>query len=86
MQACSQIALLAIGAAVMSIVRWLKNKESSPLLSVGDASTSAANKEVAKVDAQHRKKRGTYHYCDDDIRAKIANYSCIYKPLKPKCQ
>ena len=43
MQACGQIALLAIGAAVMSIVHWLKNKESSPLLSVGDASTSAAN-------------------------------------------
>ena len=39
MQACSQIALLAIVAAVMSIVCCLKNKENSPLLPVGDAST-----------------------------------------------
>ena len=63
MQARGQIALLVIVAAVMSIVRWLTtNKESSPLLPVGDASTSAANKEVEKADAQHRKKRGTYHH------------------------
>ena len=45
MQAYGQIALLPIVAAVMSIVRWLK---SSPRLPVGDASTSAANKEVEK--------------------------------------
>ena len=71
MQARGQITIVA---AVMSIVRWLKHKESSPLLSVGDASTSAANMEVAKVDAQHHKKRGTYHYCDDEIRAKVLVY------------
>ena len=58
----------------MSSVRWLKNKESSPLLPVGDASTSAANKEVEKADAQHRIKRGTYHHYDDEIRAKLAKY------------
>ena len=45
MQARGQIVLLAIVAAVMSIVHWLK---SSPLLPVGDASTSASNKEVEK--------------------------------------
>ena len=45
MHARGQIALLAIVAAVMSIVHWLK---SSPLLPVGDASTSAANKEIEK--------------------------------------
>ena len=56
MQARGQIALLAIVAAVMSIVRWLKNKESSRLLPVGDAPTSAANKEVEKADVQHRQK------------------------------
>ena len=39
-------------------------------------STSAANKEVEKADVQHRKKRGTYHHCDDGIRAIIAKYSC----------
>ena len=89
MQAHGQITIVA---AVMSIVHWLKYKESSPLLPVGDAFTSAANKEVAKVDAQHHKKRGTYHYCDDEIRAKIAKYLCIYKSLKfifakiTKCQ
>ena len=76
MQARDQIMLLAIVAAVMSIVCWLKNKESSPLLPVGDASISAANKEVEQVlgDAQHRKKRGTYHHYDDEIRAKLAKY------------
>ena len=52
------------------------------LAEVGDASTSAANKEVEKADAQHRKKRGTYHHYDDEIRAKIAKYSCIYELLK----
>ena len=62
----------------VSIVRWLK---SSPLFPVQDASTSAANKEVEKADAQHRKKE-TYHHYDDEIRAKIAKYSCIYKSLK----
>ena len=46
-----------------------------------DASTSAANKEVEKADAQHRK-RGTCHHYDDEIRAKIAKYSCIHKLLK----
>ena len=45
MQAHDQIVLLAIVAAVMSIVHWLK---SSPLLPMGDASTSAANKEVER--------------------------------------
>ena len=45
MQARGQIVLLAIVVAVMSIVRWLK---SSPLLPVGDASTSAANKDVER--------------------------------------
>ena len=45
MQACGQTVLLAIVAAVMSIVCWLK---SSPLLPVGDASTSAANKDVER--------------------------------------
>ena len=45
MQACGLITLFAIVAAVMSIVCWLK---SSLLLPVGDASTSAANKEVEK--------------------------------------
>ena len=64
MQARGQITLLAIVAAVMSIVRWLT---SSPLLPVGDAPTSAANKEVEKADVQHRKKRGTYHRYDDEI-------------------
>ena len=44
MQARGQIALLAIVVAVMSISCWLRNKESSPLLPVGDAPTSAANK------------------------------------------
>jgi len=74
MQACGQSVFLAIVAAVMSSVCWLKNKESSPLLPVGDASTSAANKEVENADAQHRKKRGTYHHYDDEIRAKLAKY------------
>ena len=74
MQACGQSVFLAIVAAVMSSVCWLTNKESSPLLPVGDASTSAANKEVEKADAQHRKKRGTYHHYDDEIRAKLAKY------------
>ena len=74
MQACGQITLLAIVAAVMSIVRWLKNKESSPFLPVGDASTSAANKEVEKADAQHHKKRRTQHHYNDEIGAKIAKY------------
>ena len=60
----------------MSIVRWLKTKESSPLLPVGDASTSAANKEVEKAEAQQRKKRGTYYHYNDELRAKIAKYSC----------
>ena len=50
MQAHGQIVLLAIVAAI------LKNKESLPLL-VGDASISAANKEVEKADAQHHKER-----------------------------
>ena len=36
MQAHGQIALLAIVVAVMSLVRWLKNKENSPLFPVGD--------------------------------------------------
>ena len=54
MQARGQIALLAI---VMSIVRWLKNKESSPLLPVGDAPASAANKEVEKADAAPQEER-----------------------------
>ena len=67
MQAHGQSVLLAIVAAVMSSVRWLKNKESSPLLLLGDASTSAANKEVEKAYAQHCKKRGTYHHYDDEI-------------------
>ena len=67
-----QIPLLAILAAIMSIVRWLKNKESS-LLPVGDASISAANKEIEMADAQHHKKRGTYHHYNE-IRAKIATY------------
>ena len=62
MQARGQIALLAIVATVISIIRWLKNKESSPLLPVGDAPTSAANKEVEKADVQHRQKRGIYHH------------------------
>ena len=44
------------------------------VLPVGVASTSAANKEVEKADAQHRKKRGTYHHYDNEIRAKIAKY------------
>ena len=44
MQSRGQITLLAIVAVVMSIVRWLKNEDSSPFLPVGDASTSAANK------------------------------------------
>ena len=44
MQACGLITLLAIVAAVMSIICWLK---SSPL-PVGDASISAANKDVEK--------------------------------------
>ena len=79
MQARGQIARLA---AVMSIVRWLKNKESSLLLPVGDTSTSAANKEVEKAGAQRHKKRGTYHHYDDEIRAKIAKYSCICVSLK----
>ena len=48
---------------------------------MGDVSTSAANKEVEKADAQHCK-RGTYHHYDHEIRAKIAKYSCIYKSLK----
>ena len=75
MQAHGQSVLLAIVPAVMSSVRWLTNKESSPLLPVGDASTSAANKEVEKAYAQqHRKKRGTYSHYDDEIRAKIAKY------------
>ena len=75
MQACGQSVFLAIVAAVMSSVCWLTNKESSPLLPVGDASTSAANNEVEKADAQqHRKKRGTYHHYDDEIRAKLAKY------------
>ena len=65
MQVRSQITLLAIVAAVMSIVRWVTN---SPFLPVGDAPTSAANKEVEKADMQqHRKKRGTYHHYDDEI-------------------
>ena len=67
-----QIPLLAIVAAIMSIVCWLKNKESS-LLPVGDASISAANKEIEMADAQHHKKRGTYHHYNE-IRAKIATY------------
>ena len=75
MQACGQIALLAIVAmACLSFVGW--RIESPPLLPVGDASTSAANKEVEKADAQHRK-RGTYHHYDDEIGAKIAKYLCI---------
>ena len=41
---------------------------------MGDASTSAASKEVEEADAQHRKKRGIHHHYDDEIRAKIANY------------
>ena len=73
MQARGQIVLLAIVVAVMSISCWLRNKESSPLLPVGDAPTSAANKEVLG-DAEHHKKRGTYHHYDDEIRAKIAKY------------
>ena len=80
MQACSQIALLAIVTiACLSFVDW--RIESSPLLPVGDASTSAANKEIENADVQHRK-RGTYHHYDDEIRAKIAKYSCIHKSLK----
>ena len=59
MQAHGQNTLLAIVAAVMSIVRWPKN-ESSPLLPVRDAPTSGANKEVEKANVQHRKKRGTH--------------------------
>ena len=51
MQAHGQSVLLAIVAAVVSSVHWLANKESLPLLPVGDASTSAANKEVEKADA-----------------------------------
>ena len=47
-----------------------------------DVSTSAANKEVEQADAQHCKKRGTYHHYDDEIRAKIAKYLCIYESLK----
>ena len=75
MQACGQSVFLAIVAAVMSSVCWLTNKESSPLLPVGDASTSAANKEVEKADAQqHHIKRGTYHHYDDVIQAKLAKY------------
>ena len=75
-QARGQIVLLAaIVAAIMSIVRWLKNKESSPLLPVEAASTSAAIEEIEKTDAQHhRKKRGTYHHCDDEIQVKFAKY------------
>ena len=62
MQARGQIELLAIVAAVMSIVCWLQLKnESSLLLPVGDAPTFGANKEVEKADAQQRKERGTYH-------------------------
>ena len=57
MQARGQIALLAIVATVMSIVCRLKNKESSPLLLLGDASTSAANKEVEKADAAPQEER-----------------------------
>ena len=37
--------------------------------------------QVEKADAQLRK-RGTYHHYDDEIRAKFAKYSCIYKSLK----
>ena len=44
--------------------------------------TSAVNKEVEKADAQHHKKRGTYHHYDDEIRAKIAKYLCRYELLK----
>ena len=57
MQARGQIALLAIVATVMSIVCRLKNKESSPLLPLGDASTSAANKEVEKAAAAPQEER-----------------------------
>ena len=48
MQACGQITVFAIVAAVMSIdvICWLKDKKSSPLLPVGDTSTSAVKKEV----------------------------------------
>ena len=54
---------LATVAAVISIGCWLQLKnESSPLLPVGDAPTSGANKEVEKADAQQRKKRGAYHH------------------------
>ena len=53
----------AFSCSGMSIICWLQLKnESSPLLPVGDAPTSGANKEVEKADAQHRKKRGTYHH------------------------
>ena len=63
MQAHGQITLLATVTAVISIGCWLQLKnESSPLLPVGDAPTSGANKEVKKADAQHCKKRGTYHH------------------------
>ena len=48
---------------------------------MGGVSTSAANKEVKQADAQHCKKRGTYHHYDDEIRAKIAKYLCIYESL-----
>ena len=57
-QARGQITLLAtcIVAAVMSIVRWLT---SSPLLPVGDAPTSAANKEVEKMCSTARREEPT---------------------------
>ena len=73
-------AFLAIVAAIMSIICWLKNKESSSLLPVGDASTSAA---IEKIDVQHRKKRGTYNHNDGEIRAKIifAKMSIILETL-----
>ena len=73
-----QTHLLGIYCKHRNVISKLLNlanyKESSPLLSVGDASTSVANKEVAKVDAQHHKKRGTYHHYDDEIRAKVLVY------------
>ena len=47
-----------------------------------DVSTSAANEEVEQADAQHCKKRGTYHHYDDEIWAKTAKYLCIYESLE----
>ena len=58
MQARGMIALLAIVVAAMSVVCWRKNKESSPLLPVGDAPTSA-NEEVEKM--LPHKKRGNHY-------------------------